>query len=566
MSASESGAAARMDKGKGRQSEEEGSFAGAHAGEELVADTTIGGSALSKTTAVRTAPVRVTVEIPDLELPEPAIPTPAPVVTASAIAAAARRSLGLFSSPRNGVGSPRTRFDLTASPMTGPVLSPLVTGQPLKPILNPPSTPHHRAIEYDITDQRRTSPPASPFPHPDNDEPHPIRRRGHRTPHPMYTPALPRRTRRRRKARSVASGRTSHSGKSARSFVRNTWRFVKRSGRRFDTRSSINGGHSSGSSSTSTSRSGSSNSTWNGWRFWRGSSSGSSSSQGSQDTEEEWEAPTPHFTLLTPYISRSPLSTSYPSHLRPGAPSASIVGVAGARGERETKPVFDLVTTTTIAPAIERLQTFWSDRVQEDGITGDLGEKPLAGEQDDYFFPHANPDFTATPAVTPGVTPPVAPGRRLRGEEKAAKAEKRRAHNRDSDEKQGPAWWLDVMCPTVADLRELRKILPLHPLTMEDIIHQETREKIETFPSLGYYFIVFRALDESYFKYTGGNGGEGREGGTKDGRKARVDIVEGVGGKEGVEGVGVGAVNIYLVVFRDGILSVRISCLAPSYR
>lgn len=113
---------------------------------------------------------------------------------------------------------------------------------------------------------------------------------------------------------------------------------------------------------------------------------------------------------------------------------------------------------------------------------------------------------------------------------------------------------------------------------MEDILHQETREKIESFPSLGYYFIVFRALDETYFQYTSPdatpsssteNVGDSAEqqktrkreseqlAGASSGRKGRVDIVEGVGGKEGVEGVGVGAVNLYLVVFADGILSVR---------
>lgn len=110
---------------------------------------------------------------------------------------------------------------------------------------------------------------------------------------------------------------------------------------------------------------------------------------------------------------------------------------------------------------------------------------------------------------------------------------------------------------------------------MEDILQQETREKIETFPTLGYYFIVFRALDETYYKYTspvtapanvenlataaqGGESAREKEDGYVEGRRgrARVDIVEGVGGKEGVEGVGVGAVNLYLVVFADGILSV----------
>lgn len=50
-----------------------------------------------------------------------------------------------------------------------------------------------------------------------------------------------------------------------------------------------------------------------------------------------------------------------------------------------------------------------------------------------------------------------------------------------------------------------------------------------------------------------------RKPGESSGKRGRVDIVEGVGGKEGVEGVGVGAINLYLVVFGDGILSVRLA-------
>lgn len=130
-----------------------------------------------------------------------------------------------------------------------------------------------------------------------------------------------------------------------------------------------------------------------------------------------------------------------------------------------------------------------------------------------------------------------------------------------------------------ADSSSVLQVLPLHPLTMEDIIHQETREKIETFPTLGYYFIVFRALDESYFKYTSSDAtpataenlqnastakpdthSSALPGSTK---RARVDFIEGVGGKEGVEGVGVGAVNLYLIVFRDGIVSVSPPCFEP---
>ena len=131
--------------------------------------------------------------------------------------------------------------------------------------------------------------------------------------------------------------------------------------------------------------------------------------------------------------------------------------------------------------------------------------------------------------------------------------------------------------PQLIETRDYLQHLPLHPLTIEDILHQETREKLESFPALGYYFIVFRALDESYFKYTSTSQptspasssstlDEKRDDGSEDPpsspettqprQRGRVDIVEGVGGKEGVEGVGVGAVNMYLIVFGDGILSV----------
>jgi Mg2+ and Co2+ transporter CorA len=175
-----------------------------------------------------------------------------------------------------------------------------------------------------------------------------------------------------------------------------------------------------------------------------------------------------------------------------------------------------------------------------------------------------------------------------------------------------------------------RQLIPLHPLTIEDILGQETREKIEVYDHLGYYFVSFRALDETYFRYSegasassasrrsgsssadiakrvpsaegldeghhgldgsssadkrsslekrrspsssnekvalddrvsvssgpapGSSGHDGaREGSDGARRKGKVEIVEGP--KEGVEGVGVGAVNVYMVVFGDGVISV----------
>lgn len=180
----------------------------------------------------------------------------------------------------------------------------------------------------------------------------------------------------------------------------------------------------------------------------------------------------------------------------------------------------------------------------------------------------------------------------------------------------------------------LPQLIPLHPLTIEDILAQETREKIESHEALGYYFVAFRALDETYFRYsavspssastmsasttmssthrgrpngpfqpgqpantmgqskssselsektglqhrsTGRNSSEKQRARDDDDnqtlsgkpKKWKVEIVEGA--KEGVEGVGVGAVNVYMVVFGDGIITVSadiasIECYWPMGR
>ncbi|ORY85545.1 hypothetical protein BCR37DRAFT_344635 [Protomyces lactucae-debilis] len=79
-------------------------------------------------------------------------------------------------------------------------------------------------------------------------------------------------------------------------------------------------------------------------------------------------------------------------------------------------------------------------------------------------------------------------------------------------------WWLDVLCPSDLEMRILAKAFGIHPLTAEDIRVQETREKVELFKS--YYFVCFRSFDHD---------------------KDSEDFLE--------------PVNIYLVVFKEGILS-----------
>jgi Mg2+ and Co2+ transporter CorA len=50
-------------------------------------------------------------------------------------------------------------------------------------------------------------------------------------------------------------------------------------------------------------------------------------------------------------------------------------------------------------------------------------------------------------------------------------------------------WWLDVQNPTESELRLLCSALRVHPLTVEDILNQETREKIDDYTT--YYYVCF---------------------------------------------------------------------------
>ena len=80
------------------------------------------------------------------------------------------------------------------------------------------------------------------------------------------------------------------------------------------------------------------------------------------------------------------------------------------------------------------------------------------------------------------------------------------------------AWWLDVFCPTEAELEMFQKAFGIHRLTAEDIERQEPREKVELFQK--YYFVCFRSFNHD---------------------KKSDDYLE--------------PVNIYMVVFREGILT-----------
>ncbi|KAH0526217.1 hypothetical protein TsFJ059_009569 [Trichoderma semiorbis] len=87
------------------------------------------------------------------------------------------------------------------------------------------------------------------------------------------------------------------------------------------------------------------------------------------------------------------------------------------------------------------------------------------------------------------------------------------------EDEDGGVWWLNVNHATKAEVYGLCKAFGVHPLTIEDIVTQEAREKIELFPS--YYFACFRSFN----------------------------VVDEPDGKE------YEPFNIYVIVFREGTLS-----------
>ncbi|KAF7306896.1 hypothetical protein MIND_00482100 [Mycena indigotica] len=88
------------------------------------------------------------------------------------------------------------------------------------------------------------------------------------------------------------------------------------------------------------------------------------------------------------------------------------------------------------------------------------------------------------------------------------------------------AWFLEVSSPTWDDLSAIGKLLHLHPLTLEDILVKDDREKVEHFDKLGYYFLSFKAIK------------------SWDAREMEGD--------EDSQG-SVAESNIYLVVFKEGV-------------
>lgn len=118
----------------------------------------------------------------------------------------------------------------------------------------------------------------------------------------------------------------------------------------------------------------------------------------------------------------------------------------------------------------------------------------------------------------------VSSGEQTRTSTPRPQAEASTAKGNDKQKRYGPrpAWWLDVLSPTETEMKVISKTFGIHPLTSEDILMQEQREKVELFKH--YYFINYRTFEQD---------------------QTNEDYLE--------------PVNLYIVVFREGVISFHFS-------
>ncbi|EMC96098.1 hypothetical protein BAUCODRAFT_25041 [Baudoinia panamericana UAMH 10762] len=61
-----------------------------------------------------------------------------------------------------------------------------------------------------------------------------------------------------------------------------------------------------------------------------------------------------------------------------------------------------------------------------------------------------------------------------------------------------PTWWLDVLQPTEMEMKVIARAFGIHQLTVEDILTEEEREKVELFQN--YYFVNYRSFEQDAAK------------------------------------------------------------------
>lgn len=131
--------------------------------------------------------------------------------------------------------------------------------------------------------------------------------------------------------------------------------------------------------------------------------------------------------------------------------------------------------------------TFYSNALPSTIHARYLSELPGPGQSFEDLV-RGVPNEEDIKAVKTGQGPALMGGRLLMG------------HGRHDNEPPTNTWWLDVLCPTDQEMKTLARTFGIHPLTTEDILMEETREKIELFRN--YYLVCFRSFDQDPYSPT----------------------------------------------------------------
>lgn len=217
------------------------------------------------------------------------------------------------------------------------------------------------------------------------------------------------------------------------------------------------------------------------------------------------------------------------------------VVMEGAGGGRSMR----IISTTSLSFTINRLDAIM--KASRSRKSRGRGKEPPRAE-----VPVTHPSPPSRPRSNSGsefrksraAFPAFAASKKRKGKRRAVTAVKSLptrpvVHSKPPQKLMPKAWFLDVASPTWADLRAIGMLLHIHPLTLEDILQQDPREKLELFPKLGYYFISFRAIESKAER-------------SRMQREARKHA-EMSGGDPDAADIPMGEANVYLVVFNDGI-------------
>ncbi|KAI0639473.1 hypothetical protein C8Q77DRAFT_1214024 [Trametes polyzona] len=230
-------------------------------------------------------------------------------------------------------------------------------------------------------------------------------------------------------------------------------------------------------------------------------------------------------------------------------------GAAPERGRKRDIPHEPVFRTTSLPEVTARLSSVLKERARARRAQAEWSSpapsRPLSPLHHDYML--SDESSVARPSTS--LPAPSPPPRDPKGKQRAPTpqaglnlptASMTKSQLPGSLNSRVPkAWWLDVSSPTWEDMCAIGKLLHLHPLTLEDILTQDPREKLELFPKLGYYFISFRAIESQ----------KTRE------RLRNILSVDDEDLHLTDEGV-VGEVNVYLIVFREGICSFHFADIA----